>query len=109
MYTGLKKNSFREGKNSPQSRRKYLHITQPTKDPSPNYIKKFIVATGRKYIIQLENGQNTWTDISPKKGIWTANEYMKIWSTSLGTKGMQIESLMEYHYIPIRISAITIY
>lgn len=75
----------------------------------PDYIKKSVLATVRKYTVQLENEQNTWTDISPKKDTWITDKYMKIWSTSLSTKDMQIESLMRYHYIPvIRIAAITI-
>lgn len=58
---------LREWKDKPNTKRKYLHITYMIKGLYPEYIEDSQNSTIRKHTTQLEKGQKTWTDTSPKK------------------------------------------
>ena len=55
---------------------------------------------------QLENGQRTWTETSPRRTYGGPRD-MKGCLASLGIREIQMKTTMRYHFAPIRMTIIT--
>ena len=104
----LRKTLLKGWKGKLQTGRKYLQSIYLTKGL---YLESIFCKLSKLYIkkiVQLENGQNKWAEISSKRIYRWQISTRKKCSISLVIREMQIKTIMRYYYISTTMSKILI-
>ena len=89
------KNLLRECKDKPQTERKNLQITYPTKDLYPELLKNSVKSTVKKARNPIRKWAKDRNRHFTKEQIQLTNKHMKECSTSLAIKEIQIKATVK--------------